>query len=390
MDQRTTLATTVHLQVLDEDLPETAHDFKVGRVVTPDEVIRTEPVAALHRSSRITSTRRRSPPSRHWPRAVRGQQPDDNRFPLREPLARARRRTGVGREGEMRRGAGRGAGMAILLVVLLGACVDEEPHADDCLHEECDEILEGEEEQLPVLSRDQRKRYYRAQVDWRECAIAEGMDLPEPPPLGQFVAGREWDVANDISDEDWNRMGGLGEGGVAMACGEPPVPHEFLVGPEALERLYDWHVEVLACLEREGYPVDTTPPPVEDFVESSGRSWAPAREFHRRYGFLEGATWIRVHTRCGNDNHDMWLGATDFEVDRAALEARYEEHLALTACLEEAGFIVLEPPPLEEFIDELGWNWSHADIWGAAYRENDRRALHRFVDQMDQVCPDVY
>lgn len=64
MDQRTTLATTVHLQVLDEDLPETAHDLKVGRVVTPDEVIRTEPVAALHRTSRITSTRRRSPPSR--------------------------------------------------------------------------------------------------------------------------------------------------------------------------------------------------------------------------------------------------------------------------------------------------------------------------------------
>lgn len=42
VDGDTTLATTVHtLQVLDEQLPETAHDFRVGRVVTPEEVIRT-------------------------------------------------------------------------------------------------------------------------------------------------------------------------------------------------------------------------------------------------------------------------------------------------------------------------------------------------------------
>lgn len=36
----TTLVTTVHgLQVLDEELPETDHDFRVNRIVTPDEVI---------------------------------------------------------------------------------------------------------------------------------------------------------------------------------------------------------------------------------------------------------------------------------------------------------------------------------------------------------------
>lgn len=36
----TTLVTTVHpLQVLDEKLPETDHDFRLGRIVTPDEVI---------------------------------------------------------------------------------------------------------------------------------------------------------------------------------------------------------------------------------------------------------------------------------------------------------------------------------------------------------------
>jgi 5-formyltetrahydrofolate cyclo-ligase len=37
----TAIVTTVHpLQVLDERLPETAHDFRVDRIVTPDEVIR--------------------------------------------------------------------------------------------------------------------------------------------------------------------------------------------------------------------------------------------------------------------------------------------------------------------------------------------------------------
>ena len=34
------IATTVHdLQVLDEDLPEQAHDFRVDLIVTPDRII---------------------------------------------------------------------------------------------------------------------------------------------------------------------------------------------------------------------------------------------------------------------------------------------------------------------------------------------------------------
>jgi 5-formyltetrahydrofolate cyclo-ligase len=42
VDDSTTIVTTVHpLQVLDEDLAETAHDFRVDIVVTPDEVVRT-------------------------------------------------------------------------------------------------------------------------------------------------------------------------------------------------------------------------------------------------------------------------------------------------------------------------------------------------------------
>jgi 5-formyltetrahydrofolate cyclo-ligase len=41
LDDRTVIATTVHpLQVLDERLPETEHDFRVDLIVTPDEVIR--------------------------------------------------------------------------------------------------------------------------------------------------------------------------------------------------------------------------------------------------------------------------------------------------------------------------------------------------------------
>jgi 5-formyltetrahydrofolate cyclo-ligase len=40
--ERTTIVTTVHpLQVLDEELPETEHDFRVDVVVTPDEVVET-------------------------------------------------------------------------------------------------------------------------------------------------------------------------------------------------------------------------------------------------------------------------------------------------------------------------------------------------------------
>jgi 5-formyltetrahydrofolate cyclo-ligase len=42
VDDTTTIATTVHaVQLLDEPLPETAHDFRVDLVVTPDEVVRT-------------------------------------------------------------------------------------------------------------------------------------------------------------------------------------------------------------------------------------------------------------------------------------------------------------------------------------------------------------
>jgi 5-formyltetrahydrofolate cyclo-ligase len=40
----TTIVTTVHtLQVVDESLPETGHDFSVDLIVTPEEVIKCDP-----------------------------------------------------------------------------------------------------------------------------------------------------------------------------------------------------------------------------------------------------------------------------------------------------------------------------------------------------------
>src|SRR5204863_854090 len=42
VDEKTLLTTTVHpLQVFDDDLPETEHDFRVDRIVMPDAVIAT-------------------------------------------------------------------------------------------------------------------------------------------------------------------------------------------------------------------------------------------------------------------------------------------------------------------------------------------------------------
>jgi 5-formyltetrahydrofolate cyclo-ligase len=43
IDDATTIVTTVHpLQVLDAELPEITHDFRVDIIVTPDEVVRTD------------------------------------------------------------------------------------------------------------------------------------------------------------------------------------------------------------------------------------------------------------------------------------------------------------------------------------------------------------
>jgi len=71
VDAETTVATTVHaVQVLDEELPETTHDFRVDLIVTPEEAIRpakaTPPAIGLPGSSGRTSTRPRSLRSHSW------------------------------------------------------------------------------------------------------------------------------------------------------------------------------------------------------------------------------------------------------------------------------------------------------------------------------------
>ena len=284
-------------------------------------------------------------------------------------------------------------GSALLLV--LTACASDEgaAHGAHPCPPECpDESIEEDEHALPQLTREQLERYHGAQVAWRDCAMAEGLTLPEPPSFEEFAAeGGTWWVGYDMSNEEWNSqvVGSGGSGRVGERCGEPPTQHEFSVSDEAIRRLYAWQEQVVACLEAEGFPVDTTAPPIEEFVESGGANWTPARDFHRRYGFLEGATWVRVSTRCGNASQDLWLQARDFEVDRPVLRAGYQENLELTACLEEAGLRVPQPPSWEEFVDHLGSNWTNDDIWGAVYGDNERRSVRLFVDRMDQVCPGV-
>lgn len=279
-----------------------------------------------------------------------------------------------------------------LVLVLAGCASDEENvHGDPCPPGGCPHESLEDEHGPPPLTREQLKRYHRAQVAWRDCAMEEGLTLPEPPTFEEFAAdGGTWSVSADMSVEEWNQLivGSGGSGRVGARCGEPPIPHEFMVSDEALRRLYAWQEQVVACLEAEGFSLETAAPPLEEFIESGGTNWTPAREFHRRYGFLED-TGTGVYTRCGDSNQDLWLQATDFEVDRAALRGVYEDNLELTTCLQAAGFEVPEVPSWSEFVDRLGRNWTNADIWGAVYRDNERNAVRSFVDTMDQVCPGV-
>jgi hypothetical protein len=288
---------------------------------------------------------------------------------------------------------------ASTLLVLTAACGG--PAVDDG-HEDPPEVVghseselsaeEEEAEAAPRLNREQLERYYAAQVAWRGCATGEGIVLSEPPPREVFVAGGgAWWVGSELSEDEWNRMVGdeSGTSGLGARCGEPPLASDFLVGHEALERLYAWQVQVVSCLEAEGFPLDGAVPPVAEFVRTGGANWVPATEFTARYGFPEGPAWHRVATRCGSPTQDLWLGAADFVVDRAALEEQYEANLALTACLEGAGFAAPDPPPFDDFVDQLGWNWTNAGIWAAVYRDNDRDAVLAFADSIDQRCPGV-
>lgn len=175
----------------------------------------------------------------------------------------------------------------------------------------------ADEHKPPRLTRQQLKGYYVAQIAWHDCVVGEGLDLSQPPSLQEFVAeGGTWWAGSDISEDDWNRLFAR-PSRVSNRCGEPPYADEFQVSQRALERLYAWQVKVVACLEAEGFPLEGSPPPVDEFIRTGGSNWVPAREFHNRYGYPGGAVGVRIATRCGNENQDLWLQATDFEVHRA-------------------------------------------------------------------------
>ena len=285
------------------------------------------------------------------------------------------------------------------LVALLAACgPNEQLHGDPppAFHDEPG--VETTEPDPPVrLTPEQWERYYIAYVEWRDCIGEEGFILTEGPSPEEFVArGESWWAGEELN-EQWSdlqaanpRYAGLSRDDAQYQlndhCGEAPFAYQFEVGRDAIGRLYDWQVEVVTCLETEGFPLDGPVPSREEFVRTGGSTWVPVREFTARYGSPQGATWVRLMSRCGSPTHDLWLQATDFQIDRKELKATYEEHLALTACLEGAGLTAPAAPPLEEFIDKLGWNWSHAGIWEAVYRDNNRKAVEAFANRIDQTC----
>jgi hypothetical protein len=92
VDDDTTIATTAHpLQLLDEELPETAHDFRVDVIVTPDEVVRTRSSEASGRNPPGTPRRGEGRRDSGSPRAPRVKPRAD------ESRARSRGRTVIGR-----------------------------------------------------------------------------------------------------------------------------------------------------------------------------------------------------------------------------------------------------------------------------------------------------
>jgi hypothetical protein len=132
---------------------------------------------------------------------------------------------------------------AVLLALVVSACgvaggggksTGLQPTAEDVGHGDPGESIGEEtvEEDSPEpLTMRQLKRFYAAQVEWRTCAVDEGLVLPDPPTLEQFVAGGgSWWVGHDLSEEEWNRMvvgDESGGGSLGEACGEPPTHSDF-------------------------------------------------------------------------------------------------------------------------------------------------------------------
>jgi hypothetical protein len=296
----------------------------------------------------------------------------------------------------------RGVSLLLLTVVLAAGCGQgggdlshgdgREVDEDEPGHGDMSDDLDGKEiEEIPPrpLTADGLERYYAAQVDWRMCAVEAGLDLPEPPSLEVFLADEgRWSVFADLTDDDWNRhiAGDESESGgmVGARCGEPPFEGEFRVEEEALRRLHRFQVELAACLATEGYELDLDSPTEEEFVASGGRNWNVWGELRERVE-LTDQQYGSINERCGSSLGELPLDLHSFEIDPAVLEGRYESLLALKACLEEAGFVLPDPPPRDAYLaGDVGTNWQ---LWTDAYRHNDRDQLQAFADGLDQACP---
>ncbi len=132
---------------------------------------------------------------------------------------------------------------AVLLALTVSACgvavgggerTGLQPTAEDVGHGDPGESVGGEtadEESPEPLTMKQMKRFYAAQVDWRTCAVDEGLALPDPPTFEEFVAGGgTWWVGRDLSEEQWNHTvvgDESGGGSLGAACGEPATHSDF-------------------------------------------------------------------------------------------------------------------------------------------------------------------
>ena len=274
-----------------------------------------------------------------------------------------------------------------------------EPHGDDWDMDDgdMDELYESEAEVPPRdLTVTELERYYDAQVSWRACAMEaaaglEGAELAPPASRADFVAsgGEVWSVGNEASElnvpADPAATGGPEEyesvwDFMVAACGWAPSPDEYRVEEEALRRLHAFQLDLVTCLATQGYPVDGTPPTEDAFVEAGGHGWSVWQQLRERYT-VGDHLHERLNAACGSSVGELPLDLHSFEIDRDTLERRYEGLLALARCLEDAGFVLSDPPSREAYLaGDVGTNW---DPWLDA----DAGNVQDWPD-IGEACPD--
>jgi hypothetical protein len=295
-------------------------------------------------------------------------------------------------------GARLGRWLAVFLLLLAGfGCGTGELDGaepgvtgEDTQHGDHGDFPDEDVEEVPPrpLTVAEMERYYAAQIAWRTCALDDGLELPDPPSLEGFVAdGATWWVGYDLTDDEWNLMMGdeSGTTGPGATCGEPPLPTDFRVEEHALRRFHAFQLDLVACLAEQGLVLQLDPPTEDTFVEAGGRGWHVWTELSQQHHPSQQVQ-DQLEAACGSSIGELpSLDIHSFELDRSVLEARFEEQLELRSCLEAAGFVLSGPPDRNAYLDgAVGTYW---DLWGDAYRRNDRDELSAFADGLDQGCP---